>query len=86
VRAVWSFWTKPFLTHRRFTWLTERHHLMAWVLSLETSKKQYRETVLVTNEEGARLLVDGLGLEFTSVLTELKALRDADPDWRRRRY
>ena len=81
MKAVWSFWTKPFNAQRRFVWPFYRHHLMAWVLSLETSKKHYRETALVTDEEGARLLVDGLGLEFTSVSTELEALRDADPDW-----
>lgn len=54
---------------------------MAWVLSFETSKRHYDETMLVTDQEGARLLVDGLGLEFTSVLVDLEALRDSNPDW-----
>jgi hypothetical protein len=36
---------------------------------------------LVTDDAGARMLVDGLGLQFTRVSTELNALAKHDPDW-----
>ncbi len=81
MRAVWSFWTKPFAGRCGIPWLSERHHLLAWVLSLETARKHYQQTALVTDEQGADLLVGQLGLEFTEVSTELSALADADPSW-----
>jgi hypothetical protein len=81
MRAVWSFWTTPFRSHHKHVWLTERHHLLAWVLSVETAKRHYADTALYTDEEGARLLVDGLGLEFAHVSTELTALECAHPEW-----
>ncbi|HEY9878636.1 MAG TPA: DUF6734 family protein [Leptolyngbyaceae cyanobacterium] len=80
-RSVWSFWTKPFQAHRQTLWFTEKHHLLAWILSLETARKHYPETALITDDAGARMLVDGLGLEFDSVSTELNTLHDQDPDW-----
>jgi hypothetical protein len=51
------------------------------VLSVEQARRHYPETVLYTDDEGAAMLVDGLGLAFTQVSTELNALRDADPEW-----
>ncbi|MBD0269711.1 MAG: hypothetical protein ICV77_15630 [Cyanobacteria bacterium Co-bin8] len=80
-RSVWSFWTKPFQAHRQTIWLTEKHHLLAWILSLETARKHYPETTLVTDDEGAKMLVDGLGLQFDTVSTTLNALHDQDPAW-----
>ena len=81
MRAVWSFWSKPFRAHHRQTWLTGRHHLLAWVLSVETARRHYPLTTLVTDDEGARLLIDLAGLRFTTVSTALNALQDADPQW-----
>jgi hypothetical protein len=80
-RSVWSFWTKPFRTHRQSIWFSEKHHLLAWVLSLETARQHYPDTTLITDDEGAEMLVDGIGLEFDSVSTELNALSQEDPDW-----
>lgn len=80
-RSVWSFWTKPFQAHRRLIWFSEKHHLLAWVLSWERARQHYPETILVTDDTGAQMLVDGVGLEFTSVSTELNALEAYDPDW-----
>ncbi|MBD1865417.1 MULTISPECIES: DUF6734 family protein [Trichocoleus] len=80
-RSVWSFWTKPFRSHRQTIWFSEKHHLLAWILSLETARKHYPETALVTDDAGAKMLIDGLGLEFDSVTTELNALQAQDPDW-----
>lgn len=81
MRAVWSFWTKPFKDFRTATWASEKHHLLGWVLSFETARKHYPETSLVTDTEGARMLIDGIGLDFTHVSTELDALDGHDTGW-----
>lgn len=81
VRAVWSFWSKPFHAHHGRVWRSELHHLLAWVLSVELAGRHYSERVLFTDTEGVRLLVDDLGLPFTTVVTALDALEDADPEW-----
>lgn len=81
MRSVWSFWTKPFEFNRKSAWASEKHHLLAWILSVETARKHYPETSLYTDDEGARMLVDGIGLRFEHVSTELNALHDHNPEW-----
>ncbi len=81
MKAVWSFWTKPFSSTRQSTWLSEKHHLLAWILSIETAKKHYPKTALFTDSPGAQILLDKLGLEFDQVSTELDALDNHDPEW-----
>lgn len=79
MRAVWSLWTGPMRDSPRGSgWPTLRHHLMAWALSLETCRRYFAETVLVTDDAGARLLVDGMGLEFDEVTTPLGVLDTID--------
>ncbi|BDA71093.1 hypothetical protein RIVM261_000010 [Rivularia sp. IAM M-261] len=79
MKAVWSLWTKPLRENRQSIWVSNKHHLLSWILSVETAKKHYPETALFTDSEGARMLVDELGLEFTQVFTELDALENSDP-------
>lgn len=81
MRAVWSFWSKPYAASRHGTWLSEKHHLLSWALSLQTASRHYRPTVLYTDDAGARLLVDRAGLEFDQVVTSLNALSRHDPEW-----
>jgi hypothetical protein len=81
MKAVWSFWSKPFLTHRASTWASEKHHLLAWILSVETARRHYPQTCLYTDDAGGKLLINGLGLEFGEISTALNGLADADPDW-----
>ncbi len=81
MRAVWSFWSKPFQSAKGRTWKTHFHHLLSWGLSLRLARRHYPETVLVTDRGGKALLVDHLGLSFTHVLTELERLRHADPSF-----
>jgi hypothetical protein len=81
MRAVWSFWSRPFETHKYFIWHKPIHHLLAWGLSLRMASQHYPETILVTDYAGKKLLVDKLGLAFTHVSTELERLRDANSDW-----
>src|SRR5262249_3132001 len=57
------------------------HHLMAWVLSLQTVRQHYPTTMLCTDSAGARLLIDTIGLEFGYVSTALDALKQCDPGW-----
>jgi hypothetical protein len=79
VRAVWSFWSKPYYGSRGWGWDQPVHHLLAWGLSLEVARRHYPSTVLVTDGPGKALLVDELGLSFAEVSTDLDALADADP-------
>ncbi len=81
MRAVWSFWSKPFQAYKGRIWREPHHHLLAWGLSLRLAREHYPETVLVTDSAGKALLVDRLGLEFSEISTELDCLRDADPGW-----
>ncbi|MDD5036498.1 MAG: hypothetical protein PHE55_17275 [Methylococcaceae bacterium] len=80
MRAVWSLWTKPF-KHGRCYWASEFHHLLGWVLSVETARKHYPETMLVTDDAGAEMLVEGIGLQFDHVSTALNELNFHDPAW-----
>lgn len=79
MRAVWSFWSRPFVESRGWGWRQPLHHLLAWGLSLRLARRHYPHTALVTDSAGKALLVDDLGLSFESVSTELDCLRDADP-------
>lgn len=81
MRAVWSFWTKPFTNHYHALWTRPIHHLFSWVISLETARRHYPRTALFTDDDGARLLVDALGLQFDEVSTDLNALSRHDPEW-----
>ena len=81
MRAIWSFWTKPYKLRCGWEWFSELHHLLSWILSVQTARQHFAETALYTDDEGAALLVDGLGLPFTEVSTALNALHDQDPDW-----
>lgn len=81
MKAVWSFWSKPFFSGRKAFWASELHHWLAWVLSLETARRHYPETVLYTDSRGAEILIDRLGLHFDAVSTALDALDDSPADW-----
>ncbi|HWG19548.1 MAG TPA: DUF6734 family protein [Terracidiphilus sp.] len=81
MRAVWSFWSKPFKAYKGRIWREPRHHLLAWGLSLRLARTHFASTQLVTDTPGKALLVDELGLEFNHVSTELDCLHDADPGW-----
>jgi hypothetical protein len=79
VRAVWSFWSKPFRAGTGPSWREPVHHLLAWGLSLRLARSHCPETMLVTDTPGRALLVDELGLSFGEVSTALDELDDADP-------
>jgi hypothetical protein len=81
MKAVWSFWTKPFRSRGAGGWRSQKHHLLSWVLSLERARHHYPETALYTDDEGAQMLVEGMGFDFGHVSTSLNGLKDADPGW-----
>jgi Family of unknown function (DUF6734) len=81
MRAVWSFWSRPFHAYYGRIWCKPLHHLLAWGLSVETASRHYPDTVLITDRPGKRLLVDQLGLQFGEVSTELDRLDGVDPGW-----
>jgi hypothetical protein len=81
MRAVWSFWSRPYLLRTGRTWTTPFHHFLAWGISLSAAQRYHPDTVLITDNAGKKLLVDDLGLPFRHVSTELERLRDADPEW-----
>jgi hypothetical protein len=81
MRAVWSFWSRPFHTYYGNIWSKPLHHLLAWGLSVSAASRHYPDTVLITDQPGKKLLVDQLGLRFSHVSTELERLNNADPGW-----
>jgi hypothetical protein len=81
MRAVWSFWSKPFRANKGWIWCEPRHHLLAWGLSLTLARRHFPETQLVTDTRGKAMIVDELGLEFDQVSTGLDCLAGTDPGW-----
>jgi hypothetical protein len=79
--AVWSFWSLPFTRGHRRRWVDDAFHLLSWVLSFHTVASRFASTTLVTDDDGARLLVDRLGLPFDHVSTALCDLRHSNPSW-----
>ena len=81
MRAVWSFWSKPYRAERAGTWAVPAMHWYSWILSVETARRHLPDTCLYTDTEGADLLIDRLGLQFGEVSTALDALKGEDPGW-----
>jgi hypothetical protein len=81
MRAVWSLWTRPLFEGPGDRWIDLKANLLSWILSFETIRAFYPQTKLYSDSRGADLLVNGLGLSFQSVSTQLDDLRDYDPSW-----
>lgn len=81
MKAIWSFWTPPYRHQRRSTWHTELHHWLAWGLSFHSVARYFAETELITDDEGAQILVDQLDLPFTHVSLALNRLASEDAGW-----
>lgn len=81
MNAVWSFWSKPYLKTRKSIWDNEKQHFLSWILSFHQGRKFFANTVLFTDDHGARMLVDGLQLGFDVVSTSLNILDNYDPRW-----
>ncbi|QHN04112.1 hypothetical protein FTO74_12580 [Granulicella sp. WH15] len=81
MRAVWSFWSRPHLSGRNFTWKTELHHRLSWILSVESARPHFSSLALWTDDAGAEMLIGQLGLRFDEVSTSLNVLAEDDTDW-----
>jgi hypothetical protein len=82
LRPVWSFWSKPAEERQGSPWPNDKLHLLSWILSVMEAKKHYGgDTQLVTDDAGAKKLVDQLGLRFGRVSTALNQLKDYDSSW-----
>lgn len=78
MKAIWSFWSKPFLERRSF-WRSDQHHWLSWILSTQLARKHFPRTALYTDDAGKEILVNELGLEFGEVSTCLNELAGDDP-------
>jgi hypothetical protein len=81
MRAVWSFWSKPYRCHQHSNWLSDREHLLSTILSVETARPHFDRLALSTDQAGAEALVHQLGLRFDEVTLPLDGLHNSDPDW-----
>jgi hypothetical protein len=81
MRAVWSLWSLPYRQRRGFSWAHDRHHCLSWILSVMAARPHFDTIALYTDDAGASLLVDRLGLAFDQVSTSLNELNAQDPDW-----
>jgi hypothetical protein len=81
MRAVWSFWSKPYFAQQGSTWLSHTHYLYSWALSFECARQHFDETVLYTDDAGAELLIEGLKLPFSKVSTSLNDIEHYDSVW-----
>lgn len=81
MKAVWSFWSRPFEQALGSTWGSLSGFLHSWVLSCGLGRTHYPDTELHTDSEGARLLVDRLQIPFERVYLTLDALKSHDPRW-----
>ncbi|HKA20507.1 MAG TPA: DUF6734 family protein [Blastocatellia bacterium] len=80
MRAVWSFWSKPYFAGWS-RWYSDWHHWLGWGLSLHRASQFYPDTCLVTDDTGARILIERLQLPFVHVSTALNRIRNDDADW-----
>ena len=77
-KIIHSFWSRPLRaaggpTLYAGSWKSPRSHLHSWVLSAMRAKESHGNITLVTDTEGARLLVDRLGLPYDDVKVTLDA-------------
>jgi len=76
MKAVWSHWTKPLKGHPGSVWISIKHYLFAFVLSFENARKHFSPTCLYTDQEGFRLLIEGVGFPFDFVAVDLDVLNE----------
>jgi len=66
-----TLWTnKRNLLEESFGWLSPQHHLMGWALSCLKLNEHYNAVQLHTDSAGKAILIDQLGLPYTTIFTE----------------
>lgn len=87
MKIIQSFWTKPFLqsgdslkdARLNGGWPARKYNYFSWALSCLQLRKFYDEVELVTDDLGAFLLIEKLGLPYTKVTLELNNIADSQP-------
>lgn len=86
MKIVHSYWSKPtsqsessFYNRAAGGWLDQRYHLMSWALSCSKAASFYDEIELVTDQEGANLLINKLNLPYTNVQIVLDQINHFPP-------
>ncbi|MFT3749902.1 MAG: hypothetical protein QM768_16380 [Agriterribacter sp.] len=70
-----TLWTsKKDLLENSFGWLTPQHHLMGWALSALKLAQHYKTIHLYTDNSGKEILIDQLGLPYSSVFNDYSNL------------
>jgi len=82
-KIVQSLWTEPLRLKAdlRAGWPSEFYHFAGWVLSSLQLKNVYGEVHLYTDDLGAFLLIDKLGLPYDSVSLELNNISRPPSLW-----
>ncbi len=86
MKIIQSYWTLPSLStdldisgRSKGGFLDMRFNYMSWALSCLSLKKFYKNVELITDKQGADLLIDTLKLPYTHVSVALDALNDYHP-------
>lgn len=74
--ALWSYWSKPLLEDDYKKESKLKFFLFSSILSFNTVKNYFKKTILVTDDFGKSLLIDGLELKFDEVSTELNEMNN----------
>lgn len=88
MKIVQSYWSKPSLKKENFNisdrnkggWVDKKYNYMSWALSCLQFRKHYDKVELVTDSIGYDLLIDKLGLPYTSVKVCLDDLNEYNSD------
>lgn len=77
MHAVYSFFSKPFLSSGRKAQgkLDEHFFYQCWILTVLLAKRIFPEVHLVTDDEGKKILIDLLELPFDSVSLDLNDIQ-----------
>ncbi len=70
MKAIFSFWSKPYVRslHKSFAGFPNEHYLrISFEMAILTARQHFSTIELITDTEGADLLINRLGLRFDSV-------------------
>lgn len=81
-KIVQTLWTgQKCLVENSFGWREPQYHLMAWALSCLMLKENYENVEFYTDSEGAKVLIDRIGLPYTDVKICYDNLNIPEPHW-----
>ena len=81
MRAVWSLWRLPCRSGSGSRWGHEKYDCLSWLLSVGVARRHFSSLALHADDDGARLLIDELGLAFDHLSLSLNSLHNADSEW-----